>query len=123
METLIQEFTGMHEEARVLLAASPSAQQAVLVLTAKGGHYHCLSRDIMSGDTTEEIALVRAMAENQDTQVKCLVCMWDTGCVDVPSRHLRDLLLRLHPENQEAYILLSGGDTLLIKPLKALLPV
>lgn len=121
-EDLIQKFTAMLEDARALLAADPFAQQAVLVTTVKGGQYHCLSRDIMSGDTTEEAALVQAMAENRDTRVQCLLCMWHSGCVDMPSKHLRDQLLHLDPGNIDAYILLNGGDKLHIRSLRDLIP-
>ena len=108
------------KEADKLLKSDPSAEQAVVVLTAKGSIFSFANHNVMSGSVEDEIAFARALAENDDTEIRYMVCMWDDATPDVPSCHLRNLLAELNPANQNIEILLKSSEGFLVKSLKVL---
>lgn len=115
-------FQALWKRAESLIMSDPSAQQAVAVRTAKGSICCFLNHDVVSGNTADEAAFAKALAESADTQIRYAVCMWHDSVLDVPSRHLRDLLLDLDPSNQEAEFLLYSGEGYAVKPLKVMIP-
>ncbi len=113
-------YKNLLKEAEKLLKADPSAEQAVVVLTSKGNMFSFANRNVMSGSVEDEIAFVRALTENGDTEIRYMVCMWEDATPDVPSCHLRDLLVELNPANQNIEILLKSSEGFLVKSLKVL---
>ena len=120
MNQNLLEFERLKKETEKLLKSDPSAEQAVVVLTSKGNIFSFANHNVMSGSVEDEIAFVRALTENDDTEIRYMVCMWDAAALDVPSCHLRNLLVELNPANQNIEILLKSGEGFLVKSLKVL---
>ena len=120
MNQNLLEFEQLIKEAEKLLKSDPSAEQAVVVLTSKGNIYSFANHNVMSGSVEDECAFAGFLTENDDTEIRYMVCMWDDATPDVPSCHLRDLLVELRLSNQNIEILLKSGEGFLVKSLKAL---
>lgn len=108
------------QEAEKLLKSDPSAEQAVVVLTSKGNIFSFANHNVTSGSAEDEIAFARSLTENDDTEIRYMVCMWNDSTPDVPSCHLRNLLVELSPANQNIEVLLKSGEGFLVKSLKVL---
>lgn len=113
-------FEKLIKEAEKLLQSDPSAEQAVVVFTSKGNIFSFANHNVMSGRVEDEIAFVKALTENDDAEVRYMVCMWDDATPDVPSCHLRNLLVELNPANQNIEILLKSSEGFQVKSLKVL---
>lgn len=113
-------FEKLIKEAEKLLKSDLSAEQAVAVLTSKGNIYSFANHNVMSGSVEDEIAFVRALTENGDAEIRYMVCMWDDATPDVPSCHLRNLLVEINPANQNIEILLKSGEGFLVKSMRGL---
>ena len=74
----------------------------------------------MSGSVEDECAFTRFLAGNDDAEIRYMVCMWDDATPDVPSCHLRNLLVELNPANQNIEILLKSGEGFHVRSLKVL---
>lgn len=120
MNQNLLEFEQLIKEADKLLKSDPSAEQAVAVLTSKGNMFSFANHNVMSGSVEDEIAFVRALAENDDAEIRYMICMWDDATPDVPSCHLRNLLVELSPANQNIEILLKSGEGFHVKSLKVM---
>lgn len=120
MNQNLLKFENLMKETDKLLKSDPSAEQAVVVLTSKGNVFSFANHNVMSGSVEDEIAFVRALTENGDAEIRYMVCMWDDATPDIPSCHLRNLLVELNPANQDIEILLKSGEGFLVKSLKLL---
>lgn len=120
MNQIPLDFEKLLKEADRLLKSDPSAEQAIVVLTSKGNIFSFANHNVMSGSVEDEIAFVRALTGNGDAEVRYMVCMWDDATPDVPSCHLRKLLVEINPANQNIEILLKSGEGFLVKSLKVL---
>ncbi len=113
------DFEPLFCQAKALLEADPSAEQAVAVQTA-GGVRSFANHAVTSGDTSDETAFVRSLAESGDTKVVRIVCLWQSGLtVDLPSWSLRAALLELDPTNRDAEILLRTADGCTTRTIEA----
>ena len=120
MKSIPAEFEKLWEQAGELAASDPSAEQVITMWTAKGHIRGLLNHGVNSGDTAGEEAFIRELAENGDTEISYVVCMWRDHTLDVPSHHLRESLAELNPANPEAKLLLRSGEGFLVKPLRVL---
>ncbi len=87
--------------------------QMLAILTEKGSNYY-VADPLDPNRKDEDAILSRVKAE---PQVLAVGCMWDDGCLDIPSMYFRQGLLALAPENGEAYVLLQGEGRILTKKL------
>ena len=71
------ELLGLLEQARELAKVESTAQQVILVKTAKGNVYHVSNRDVERG--ADEDGLLRQLRDGEDTQVQAVACMWKEG--------------------------------------------
>lgn len=118
---LTSEFYYLLDEAEKLIRADPSADQVIVVRTAKGSVCHLLNRSIMAGDTKEEDAFFTMLIDREETAIQAVVCMWNNRSIDLPSSHFRHRLMELCPDNQNAVVLLQGENALIVKKLEQLI--
>ena len=113
------ELLGLLEQARELAKVESTAQQVILVKTAKGNVYHVSNRDVERG--ADEDGLLRQLRDGEDTQVQAVACMWkEGGALDVPSIRFRQRLLELDSRNGDAP--LQGENVLVARTLRETMP-
>ena len=122
MKNTTLEFEKLLKQVEKLIKFDLSADQAVAVWTSKDNMFCFANHSIMSGNMEDENNFVRTLAENGDKEIRYVVCMWNDTTLDVPSCHLRDLLIELNPSNLETEILLNNGEGFQVKSLKMLMP-
>lgn len=120
MKSAPAEFEKLMRQAEELAASDPSADQVVTVLTAKGNIHWFFNHNVTSGNTADEAAFIKTLAESGDTEITYAVCMWSDSAIDVPSHHLREQLMELNPTNRETKILLRSGEGFVVKPFSVL---
>lgn len=111
-------FEKLLKKAEELVVSSASVQQAIAVLTSGGRIFCCVNHDIVAGNYADETAFMKTLAENKDTEIRYSVCMWSDFTLDIPSWHLRDLLVKLNPSNRKAEFLLRGGEGFVVRALE-----
>ncbi len=101
----------------------PQDQQLVLVKTAQGNTYHFLN-DWQGNEGRDESRFVSMLMGKKDVQLEYLICLCHTDGLtpEVPSWHLRTLLLGACPENQSTLLLLQGESYLNVRTLESILP-
>ncbi len=110
MNAVLPDFEPMLRQAEAALNADPSGEQAVVAETAGGAIRSFTNHAVTSGNTADEAAFIRKLAESGDTRIVRIVCLWKSGLtVDLPSWNLRTALLDLDGANREAKILLQTG--------------
>ena len=102
--------------------ANTAADQTIALRTAKGNIHVLENYGVQNGDYACEDAFLRSLAEQVDTEVTHLVCLWHDGWPDLPSLHFRKGLLEINGNNEDAGILLQGEHRYLVKSLQATLP-
>ena len=120
MATIPKEFTDLFEVAKSELDLNQTAQQVIVVRTAKSAVYSFLNNDIMAGNTTDEEQFAELLSGKEDTEITELVCMWNTSVLDISSRNLRNLLVKMNKENSKTKILLTGKDSYLVKEMSTI---
>ena len=122
MNKLPIEFEELFQEAKGFIESEDSPQQVIAVRTVKG-HTYFFANYITHGELTEEKNFIDRLVQEDDTEIKSLVCMWDTKELDIPSQHLRNLLMEMNPLNQEMTLLLKGADGYILKKLNVIKPL
>jgi len=120
MTNTSKEFTELFETAKNGIDSNKTAQQVIVVRTAKSAVYSFLNNDIMAGNTTDEEQFAELLSGKEDTEITELVCMWNTSVLDISSRNLRNLLVKMNKENSKTKILLTGKDSYLVKELSTI---
>ncbi len=118
------------EETRKCMAEHPTAQQVILVKTAKGNIYTCVNNNyviendmIMSvGDFKDETNFIQMLVDADDVEIKYIVGMWKNGGIEVPSMHFRKAILDICPKNEDAICVGQGADKLVFKTIKERMP-
>lgn len=113
-------FSELLAFAKSQLVLHPDAQQLIAVRTAKGA-VRCFANDPLSG-TQEEARFVQALQARQDAALELLVCVWADGSIDLPSMHLRRLLLAACPENARARMPLQGQGGITVRTIGQTMP-
>ena len=72
-------------------AQSPYTQGLVLVSSTQK-EYSAVIKDVLSEEHPEEKALLEELKANHDTTLDYVLCMWQDGCIDLPSRTFRKML-------------------------------
>lgn len=90
---------------------APESEGITLLQTVSGKEYlyHFCADNIFD--------VMNALVQNGDTRVLYLIHVWRDHTLDVPSYDLRRMLLELHPENQDALMLLTGRESFTIRSL------
>lgn len=120
MTNIPKEFTELFEMAKKEIESNQTAQQVIVVRTAKSAVYSFLNNDIMSGNTTDEEQFAELLSGKEDTEITELVCMWNTSILDIPSQNFRRLLVKLNKENMKTKILLTGKDSYLVREMSTI---
>ena len=120
MANIPEEFTELFETAKNGIDLNKTAQQVIVVRTAKSAVYSFLNNDIMAGNTTDEEQFAILLSGKEDTEITELVCMWNTSVLDIPSRNLRNLLVKMNKENSKTKILLAGKDSYLVREMSTI---
>ena len=104
-------FNSMKEKAINLIFEADKCQytQAIVLHSVEGNEYGMVIRNALSEEKYDEKALIRKI---QNDSVICFVlCMWQDGCIDIPSFNFRKSLLKLNEKNSEAklFVMTAGG--------------
>lgn len=101
----------------------PQDQQLVLAKTVQGNIYHFVN-DWQGSEGRDESRFVSMLMGKMDTRLEYLICLWNTEdlTLEVPSWHLRTLLLGACPENRNTLLLLQGENHLNVRTLESVLP-
>ena len=73
----------------------------------------------MSEILQEENPFVQQLVEQDDAEIKYIVCMWNNYGVEVPSNQLRKCLLAASPKNEDALMILQGEYDYAIRTIKS----
>ena len=92
--------------------------QAICLQSAKGELYHLTLKNALDAET-EVADFMEMLRASEDTHIARLVCMWQSGCVDLPSFAFRKNLFALDPQNRDCLILLQGAQGLNTRTLEA----
>lgn len=77
---------------------------------------------MISGSMEEEDVFLKTLAENEDTEIRCAVCVWKDLTIDMMSHHLLKSLIELNPANKETIVILRTVGGLQTKPLRSCMP-
>lgn len=119
---LTEEWLQLLDEAQDLARIDIPAEQIIAVHTSKHNVYSLANHDITVGNVSDEENFAKMLAENDDTEILNLVCMWRDGMVDLPSFHLRNLLICLNSQNLQTKLLLRGSSGYNVKEMKITMP-
>lgn len=105
-------FEKMKKAAMELLSAAEKGQntQAVVLFSAKGNEYVAVIKDTIAEDDSDETALIESLKAADDTEIKCILCMWQCGGIDIPSYRLRKMLCELNCQNSEPVLFVMTLD-------------
>ena len=102
----------LQKTASILLqsaAQSPYTQGLVLVSVTQK-EYSVVIKDVLSEEHAEEKALLEELKANHDTTLDYVLCMWQVGCIDIPSWTFRKMLCALDPKNADALLFVMTGN-------------
>ena len=114
----MSEFEVLVGEAKNEIHLNPEAEQVVVVRTAKN-RIRSFVFHSMSEILQEENPFVQQLVEQDDAEIKYIVCMWNNYGLEVPSIQLRKCLLAVAPKNEEAFMILRGEYDYAIRTIKS----
>lgn len=103
-----QEFESLIQEAKQRVSEHPSAEQVIVVKTAKG-NVRFFANNVLDQKYEEEKEFVQKLVEEDDAVLEYIVCMWNDSSLDFPSMNFRKLLLDVNEENNHARMYLGNG--------------
>ncbi len=104
-----ENFADLIQVAQNALVDLPKS--GVIVLrTAKNNIYHCVITNGCSNYENEEKAFLDNLRQNDDLEVSQMVWMWHDGTLDISSFVFRDMLCKLHENNKNAEMILTGEN-------------
>ena len=105
-------FEKMKKTATELLRDAEKGQhtQAVVLFSAQGNEYGRVIKDTIAEDDSDEMALIESLKAADDTEIKCILCMWQCGGIDIPSYRLRKMLCELNCQNAESLLIVMTFD-------------
>lgn len=117
----ISEFEALVGEAKNEIRLNSGAEQVVVVRTAKNRIrsyvFHCMDEIVQ-----EDNAFVRQLIEQDDVEIKYIVCMWNNYGLDDLSIQLKKCLLEASPKNAEALMVLQGEYDFAVRTIKSTMP-
>ena len=84
--------------------------QAIVLFSATGKEYSVRINNALSQEKTDETALIKTIKESGDTEIGCVLCMWQDHGIDVPSYAFRESLCSLDPQNSESLLFVMTAD-------------
>ena len=84
--------------------------QAIVLFSATGKEYSARIKNALSQEKTDETALLERIKESGDTEIGCVLCMWQDHGIDVPSYAFRESLCALDPKNSESLMFVMTAD-------------
>ena len=84
--------------------------QAIALHTSSGKNYCAVIFNATSKDKIEEKALLELMKNDGSTRVESVLCMWQDGCIDVPSFAFRKMLCDADGQNSDATVFVMTKD-------------
>ena len=99
-------FKSMKEKALELLSNADNCKytQAIVLRSSKENEYGIVIRNALSEEKSDEQVLLQKIQDARDSAICFVLCMWQGGCIDIPSCDFRKALLKLNEENAEAMI-------------------
>ena len=101
-------FESLIQEAQKRVLELPSAEQVIVVKTAKG-NVRFFGNNVLDQKYEEEKDFVQKLVEEDDAVIEYIVCMWNDSNLDFPSMNFRKLLLGVNEENKHAKMYLGNG--------------
>ena len=95
------------------IADAPDAMGITLLRTDKGNCYQFP----FSPDRDFVPRAVCTLTEAEDVHIRYLIHVWKDHSLDMPAYSLRQALMKLHPENRDALLMLAGENAFNILPL------
>ena len=106
-------FNSMKKKAIELLSNADNFKytQAIVLRSSKGNEYGIVIRNALSEEKSGEEVLLQKIQDANDSAICFVLCMWQGGCIDIPSCNFRKLLLRLNEKNSGAklFVMTAGG--------------
>ena len=84
--------------------------QVIVLYSSKGNEYGAVLRDALSKAGTEETSLLEGAATAEDTEIQCVLCMWQDHGIDIPSMSFRRMLCDLNSKNADAVLVVMTAD-------------
>ena len=105
-------FENMKKTALKLLDGAEKSQytQAIVLSSATGKEYSVRINNVLSQEKTDETALLEKIKESGDTEIGCVLCMWQDYGIDIPSYAFRESLCALNTKNSESLMFVMTAD-------------
>ena len=84
--------------------------KAIVLFSATGKEYSVRIQNALSQEKTDETALIKTIKESGDTEIGCVLCMWQDHGIDIPSYAFRESLCALDPKNLESLMFVMTAD-------------
>ena len=84
--------------------------QSVVLLSSEGKEYSMVIKNALSEDKIDEISLLGRLTSENNTEIYRVLCMWEDGCIDLPSHMFRKMLCELNSKNRESGIFVKTKD-------------
>ena len=112
-------FDHMKNTAKGLLSGAEKSQytQAIVLISSKENEYGAVIGNAISKDKAEEEAFLKRLKDACDTEVCCLLCMWEDGNIDLPSIDFRKMLCEASAKNTETQIFVMTQNGTALKKL------
>lgn len=117
----LSEFEVLVAEAKNEVRQHPDAEQVVVVRTAKNRIRRFIFQS-MEEVLQDDNAFVHQLVEQDDVQIKHIVCMWNNYGVEVPSIGLRKSLLEVSEKNEDALMILQRDYDFVFRTIKSTMP-
>lgn len=98
---------------------SPEAGGSYAIALKTGGGKICSAA---STDRQTDERIMQALIGAGETRVTHLVAVWKEGCLDIPSYALREKLLGLNKENENALLALQGEGCFVVRTVGSTVP-
>ena len=95
--------------------------QAIVLFSATGKEYSVRIQNALSQEKTDETALIKTIKESGDTEIGCVLCMWQDHGIDIPSYAFRESLCALDPKNSESLMFVMTADGVAAVKMSAVL--
>ena len=117
---LISEFEMLVGYAKGEIRIHPDAELVVVVRTKKNlvRTYGAKLEDLE--EATEEF--IQELLGADDTQIKYMVCMWNSYSLDIPGHYLRKRLLEIDPRNAETRLILESEYDFAVRTIESIMP-
>ena len=112
-------FKNMRNTAVELLRNTEKAQyvQCIILFSSKEKKYAITIKNALLTERTEEESLFERLKKVEDTEIKYVLCMWQDGCIDIPSHDFRKKLCDLNPKNYKSLLFVTTKKEVSVKEL------